>query len=346
MHGRLGSIDKVSDVGSTTKFAPMLMPIVFLMLVASAPFIATAQPRAKVSRIGYLSYSTEASPEAVLRAAFLEKLRTMGHIEGRNITIEYRYAGGRVEKLGDLARELAALPFDVLVGGGIQASLALKAATRTIPIVSLSCDAVAAGLVPNLARPGGNVTGVSCLTPEMAPKRLQLLAELRPGLKRVAILWNAGDPAKASELAASQAAARELGVQALAFEVRTVADFEGAFAAMRRERVEALSVLADAFMVSNNAHVARHAATLGVPAVYTFKEFVESGGLLAYGPSNPEMYRLMAVYVDKILAGASPADLPIEQPTKFELVINLKTAKALGLTIPPSLLARADQIIE
>ena len=324
----------------------MLMPIAFLILLAAAPFVATAQPRAKLWRVGYLSYSTEASPEAVSRTAFLEKLRALGHIEGRNISIEYRYAGGRVEKLGDLARELAALPFDVLVGGGVQASLALKDATRTIPIVSLSCDAVAAGLVPNLARPGGNVTGVSCLTPDLAAKRLQLLTELKPGLKRVAILWNAGDPAKASELAASRAAARELGLQAFVFEVRTVMDFDGAFAAMRRERVEALSVLADAFMVSNNAHVARQAAALGVPSVYTFREFVESGGLLAYGPSNPEMYRLMAVYVDKILAGANPADLPIEQPTKFELSVNLKAAKALGLTIPPSLLARADQVIE
>ena len=152
----------------------MLIPIAFLMLLAAAPFLATAQPRAKLWRVGYLSYSTEASAEAVLRAAFLEKLRTLGHIEGRSITIEYRYTGGRVERLGDLARELAALLFDVLVGGGIQASLALKEATRTIPIVSLSCDAVAAGLVPNLARPGGNVTGVSCLTPAVAAKRLQL----------------------------------------------------------------------------------------------------------------------------------------------------------------------------
>ena len=191
-------------LGRFRMMCPWLIPIVLLMLIAAAPFVATAQPRAKLWRIGYLSYSTEASPEAVLRKAFLDKLRTLGHIEGRNISIEYRYAGGRVEKLGELARELAALPFDVLVGGGVQASLALKDATRTIPIVSLSCDAVAAGLVPNLARPGGNVTGVSCLTPDMAAKRLQLLTELRPGLKRVAILWNAGNPT-ATRLVASAA---------------------------------------------------------------------------------------------------------------------------------------------
>jgi putative tryptophan/tyrosine transport system substrate-binding protein len=289
---------------------------------------------------------SDAGPENPYRKAFVEKLRTLGYIEGRNIAIEYRYGDGRVDRLGELARELAALPVDVLVGGSVRASFALKDATKTIPIVSLSCDAVAAGLVPDLARPGGNVTGVSCLTPDVAAKRLQLLTELRPRLKRVAILWNAGDPAKVSEVAASRTAARELGLQPLAFEVRTVADFEDAFAAMRRERVEALSVLADAFMITHKARVVRHAVALEVPTVYTIRDFVELGGLLSYGPSIPEMSRLQAVYVDKILSGAKPADLPIEQPTTFELVMNLKTAKAIGLTIPPSLLARADQVIE
>src|SRR4030095_9999290 len=189
--------------------ADMLMRIALVMLVVAAPFIATAQPPAKGSRIGFLVYGPEEDPGfAAYRKAFIEKLQTLGHIEGRNIAIEFRFGGGRAEKLDELARELAALPFDVLVGGSVRASFALKAATKTIPIVSLSFDAVAAGLVPDLARPGGNVTGVSCLTLDVAAKRLQLLTELRPELKRVAVLWNAGDPAKASELAASRTAAR------------------------------------------------------------------------------------------------------------------------------------------
>jgi putative ABC transport system substrate-binding protein len=323
----------------------MLVRGVLLLLLVAVPCLATAQPPAKGPRIGYLSYLPDTA-ENPYRGAFVEQLRTMGYIEGRNLAIEYRYGDGRDDRLTELARELAALSVDVLVGASVRASLALKDATKTIPIVSLSCDAVPAGLVPDLARPGGNLTGVSCLTADVAAKRLQLLTELRPRLQRVAILWNAGDPAKASEVAASRTAAQELGLQSLVFEVRTIADFEGAFAAMRRERVEALSVLADAFMVTHKAHVVSHALALKAPTVYSFRDFVDSGGLLSYGPNLLEMHRLQAVYVDRILRGANPADLPIEQPKTFELVINAKAANALGITIPPSLLLRAQEVIQ
>jgi len=310
----------------------------------AAPLAAEAQQAGKVHRIGYLSgglstYRIE---------AFRQGLRELGWVEGQNIVIEYRYAEGRFDRLPDLAAELVRLKVDIIVALATPASAAAKNATGTIPIVGISLgDPVGTGLIASLARPGGNVTGVSySVGVETIGKGLELFKEIVPNVRRVAILSNPGNPLYAPAVRDVKVAARSLGVQLQLLETRGPTEFDGAFAAMAKERVGGLFVVADTMFNLHRARLVELAAKSRLPAAYGTRDAVEAGGLMSYGPSLPDLFRRGATYVDKILRGAKPADLPVEQPTKFELVINLKTAKALGLTIPQSVLARADQVIE
>ena len=316
--------------------------------VAVAPFAAGADQPAKVFRIGILGNLPLTGGEgADLWGAFILGLRERGYVEGQNITIESRVSEGKYERLPDLAAELAGLAVDVIVVPAVAPVFAAKHATRTIPIVMAdSTDPVEAGLVASLARPGGNITGLSLLSSEIPGKQLQLLKEIVPEVSRVAVLWNPTNQANGRMLEAAKAAAQSLAVELQALEARAPDDFENAFAAMTSEGAGALLVLRDGMLLLHRQRLLDLAAKRRLPAMYAGKEEVVDGGLVAYGPSLRDSFRRAATYVDKILKGAKPADLPIEQPTKFELVINLKTAKALGLTIPPSILARADEVIE
>jgi len=313
----------------------------------AAPLAAEAQPVATVPRIGYLALNPTANPH--LHEAFRQGLRDLGYVEGRNVVIESRDAEGKPERLPALAAELVALKVDVLVAQPTVAALAAKQATRTLPIVFPVADPVSSGLVTSLARPGGNLTGLSILAPEMVGKGLELLKQAVPGVSRVAVLW---DPGAFPERTAKdmrkevKVAARALGVRLQFIEARGPDDFDRAFSEMTRARAGALTVLGGSMLFSERKRLVDLAAKNRLPAVYPWREGVDAGGLMAYGPNVADLFRRAATYVDKILKGAKPGDLPIEQPTKFELVINLKTAKALGLTIPRSLLQRADQVIE
>ena len=313
----------------------------------AAPLAAEAQQAAKVARIGILGGSAAPTP---LREAFLQGLRDLGYVEGRTVVIEYRFDEEKLERLPALAAELVALKVDVIVTGSTPAALAAKQATRTLPIVFVAVgDPVGSGLVTSLARPGGNVTGLSNLAPELVGKCLELLKQAVPGVSRVAVLWQPGAVGERTEkdmLKEAEVAARALGVRLQFVEARGPEDFDRAFSDMTRARAGALTVLGSAMFFSERRRLVDLAAKNRLPAVYPWREFVDAGGLMAYGPDLADLFRRAATYVDKILKGAKPADLPVEQPTKFELVINLKTAKALGLTIPPSLLGRADQVIE
>jgi putative tryptophan/tyrosine transport system substrate-binding protein len=314
----------------------------------AAPLAAEAQPAGKVPRVGFLAASS-ASDAANARwiEAFRQGLRDLGYVEGRNIVIEYRYAGEKYERLPALAAELVRLKVDVIVSHGTPGPLAAKHATSVIPIVMTSAgDPVASGLVSSLARPGGNVTGMSLMVPELGGKRLQLLKEILPGLSRVAVLWNATNPYNSLVMREMEATATTLGVQLQSLVVRGPDDFEGALAAAATGRAAALTAVEDPLTNTKRIQIVDFAAKSRLPAIYGIKEFVDAGGLMSYGVHFADSYRRAAAYVDKILKGAKPADLPVQQPTKFEFAINLKTAKALGLTIPPSLLQRADQVIE
>jgi putative ABC transport system substrate-binding protein len=312
------------------------------------PLGARAQQPAKIPRIGLLSpFSPSAT--ALWHQAFRQGLRDLGWVEGKNISIEYRYADGRHDRLPDLAAELVRLKVDIIVASISTDGLAAKDATRDIPIVIASPgDPVASGLVESLARPGGNITGLSQSAPELAGKRLELLKEMVPGLSRVAVLWNPRNPASSSTLSWKelQLPARQLGVQLHSLEVRDPNEFDKAFADAMRTRASALVISPDPVFAGNLRRIADFAAKNRLPSIFHLREFADAGGLAAYGPDRSDMFRRAATYVDKILKGARPADLPVEQPTKFELVINLKTAKALGIEIPASILARADEVIE
>jgi putative ABC transport system substrate-binding protein len=314
----------------------------------ATPFAAEAQQAAKIARIGLLPVNVAANPH--LQEAFLRGLRDLGYVEGRNLVIEYRNAEGKLERFPALAAELVALKVDVIVAPSTPAALAAKQATRTIPIVFASVvDPVTTGLVTSLARPGGNVTGLSFLSPELVGKCLELLKQAVPGVSRVAALWQPGGLPERTEkdfLKEAEVAARALGVRLQFVEARGPADVDRAFSDMTRARAGALTVLPYSMFLNERRRLVDLAAKNRLPAVYGGREFVDAGGLMAYGPDLADSWRRAATYVDKILKGAKPADLPIEQPTKFELVINLKTAKALGLTIPPSLLGRADEVIQ
>jgi putative ABC transport system substrate-binding protein len=311
-----------------------------------SPLAAEAQQAAKVARIGWLAGNLSASPYAP--EAFRQGLRDLGYVEGRNVVIEYRDAEGKPERLPALAAELVALKVDVMVAPGTVAALAAKQATNTIPTVFTAGDPVTSGLVTSLARPGGNVTGLSFLGPELVGKRLELLTQAIPAVSRVAVLWPPGAMGERTDkdrLKEADVAARALGVRLQLVEARGPADFGRAFSDMTRARAGALTVLPSNMFTSERRRLVELAAKNRLPAVYTSREFVDAGGLMSYGPNLADLYRRAATYVDKILKGTKPTDLPVEQPTKLELVINLRTAKALGLTIPPSLLQRADEII-
>jgi len=310
----------------------------------AAPLAAEAQPAAKVYRIGYVRAET---PPAVDIEAFRQGLREHGYLEGKNVVIEYRWADGNEEKLRSLMAELIRLKVDLIVTSAPAATRAAKEATTTIPIVMvLVADPVAFGFVASLARPGGNVTGFAFLLPEVSGKRLQLLKEAIPGLSRVAVLWNAANPYKAFDLKEVQAVADALTVAIHTFPVREPNDFDDAFKAAVKSRVGGLITLEDPFTIAHRTRIVDLALRHRLPAVYAVRPFVDAGGLMSYGPDRADQNRRAATFVDKILKGARPADLPVERPTKFELVINRKTAKALGITIPHSLLLRADEVIQ
>ena len=314
----------------------------------AAPLAAEAQQAARIPRIGWLGGSL--AGKSHMTEAFLQGLRDLGYVEGRNVVIEYRDAEGKLERLPALAAELVALKVDVILAGGTAQALAAKQATRTIPIVFTAVvDPVADGLVTSLARPGGNVTGVSSLVSELVGKWLELLKQAVPGISRVAVLWHPGTLGERTEkdmLKGAEAAARALGVRLQFVEARGPADFERAFSDMTRARAGALTVLPSNMFLGERRRLVDLAAKNRLPAVYPWREAVDAGGFMAYGANTADVFRRAATYVDKILKGAKAADLPVEQPTKFDLVINLKTAKALGLTIPPSLLQRADEVIQ
>ncbi len=324
----------------------------FLTVIAggllAAPVAAEAQPAGKVYRVGYLAAGSRSDSQSQRSLdAFRQGLRELGYVEGQSIAIEYRWAEWKYERLPDLAAELVRLKVDVIVTGIVPAIQAAKQATRTIPIVmAVVVDPVATGLVASLARPGGNITGLSMIAPELVGKQLELLREVVPKVSRVAILWNPANPGNAPQLQEAEVAARRLGVWPRPLEAQGPNEIDSAFAAMTRERAGALLVLVDSMLLSQRERIADLAAKSRLPAVYGLRAHAEVGGLMAYAANALDMYRRAAIFVDKILKGAKPADLPVEQPTKFELVINLKTAKALGLKIPQSLLLRADEVIQ
>jgi len=312
----------------------------------AAPLAAEAQQAARVPRIGFLGNST-AALEANLVGPFREGLREFGYVEGRNILIEYRWAEGQYERFPALIAELIALKVDVIVTAGTPAALAVRKATTSIPLVMAAVgDPIGVGLVASLARPGGNATGLTAIAPELEGKRLELLREVVPKLSHIAVLWNPDNSFHVGSLKETRAAAQVLGIKVQPLGVRVSEEFPAAFAAILRERPGALLVLADRIFLHNRVGIVDFEAKHRLPGVYAYRELVEAGGLMSFGPSYAGMHRRAAYYVDKILKGAKPADLPVEQPTKFELVINLKAAKALGLTIPQSLLLRADELIQ
>jgi putative tryptophan/tyrosine transport system substrate-binding protein len=312
------------------------------MLFAVYVPVEAQQPN-KIPRIGYLS-----SGSASIRTeAFRQGLRELGYIEGKNITIEYRNAEGKIERYSDLASDLVSLKVDVIFVPSTPGALAAKNATKTIPIVFTSVgDPVGNGLVASLARPGGNITGLSTLAPDLSGKELELLKETVPKVSRVAVVYNPDNPGKTSSLRETEVAARALRLQLQPLEVRDPSDIEPAFQAARREKTGALIVLRDVVTIGQTKRIVELALKNQLPAIYGDRDFVDAGGLMSYGPNMSDLFRRAAVYVDKILKGAKPADLPVEQPTKFEFIINLKAAKQIGLTIPPNVLARADKVIK
>jgi putative ABC transport system substrate-binding protein len=307
------------------------------------PVVAGAQAT-KIPRIGYLGNGNPTTGGRT-HEAFRQGLRELGWIEGQNVTIEYRWAEGNPDRLPGLAAELVQARVDVIVLSGTPAIRAARRATNTIPIVFVSlADPVTLGVITTLARPGGNMTGVASQFEELITKQLQLLQEIVPKVSRVALLHHA--EIAPTVLSEADTAARKLGITARAVKASGGVEFASAFAIMRRERAEAIHVLPSPFFNAHREQLIEHIAKLRLPAMFEFKDYVQDGGLMSYGPSITQMHRGMASYVVRIIKGAKPADLPIERATTFELVINLKTAKALGLTIPPAVLARADEVIE
>jgi putative ABC transport system substrate-binding protein len=312
-----------------------------LLALGAAPLAARAQRQpAKMPRIGIID-------NTVMWDAFRLGLRELGYVEGRNIAFEYRDAEGVPERLAKAATELARLPVDVIAVFGTPPSRAAKQATATIPIVAISIgDPVRAGLVASLARPGGNITGNTILGPDLSPKRLQLIKEVIPSVSRVAFLWNPDNASNVAILEELQLAAPKLGMKVLSVPVRNATDFDGAFAAMMKERPQALLMTNDPLHQRHIGRIVDFLMKHRLPGIFQTRENVVAGGFMSYGASLPELFRRGATYAHKILQGTRPADLPVEQPTIFELVINLKTAKALGVTVPQSMLIRADEVIE
>jgi len=309
------------------------------------PLAAIAQQSGKLRTIGFLGPNTRSGASDWV-AALAQRLRELGWIEGRTVTIEYRWAEGREERLAEIAAEFVRLKVDVIVTSGTPAVMASKQATSVIPIVFATAgDPVGSGLVASLARPGGNVTGLATLVADLAGKRLELLREIVPGLGRLAIMGNASNPFTVLELDEVQAAAGTLGLEVVTLEIRRAQDIAPAFEALK-SRADALYVCTDALANTNRIRISTSALGVRLPTMHGSRDYVEAGGLMSYGPNYPDLFRRSADYVDKILHGAKPGDIPVEQPTKYELVLNLTTAKALGLTVSPTLLARADEVIE
>ena len=314
-------------------------------VAGACPLAARAQQAGKLPTIGFLGAATPSAWSQRV-AAFVQRLRELGWTEGRTVVVEYRWAEGRSERFLEIAAEFAQLKVDVIVAAGTPAILAARQATSVVPIVFVGAgDPVGTGLVASLPRPGGNVTGLSAQTTDTVGKRLELLRELMPGIRRLAIMGNVDNPVSVLEMREIGAACAALGLEADALEIRRTADIVPAFEALKRG-AEALYVQADPLVIANQIRINTLALGMRLPTMHGLREYVEAGGLMSYGPNFPDLFRRAADFVDKILRGAKPSDIPVEQPTKFELVINLITAKALGLEIPPTLLARADEVIE
>jgi len=314
--------------------------------VAAWPLAARAQQPAKIPRIGFLGNST-ATMEANLIGPLRDGLRELGYEEGRNVIIEFRWADGKYDQFPALVAELLAAKVDVIITAGTPATLAIKKATSTVPLVFIAVgDPVGTGVVPNLGRPGGNITGLSSIAPDLEGKRLELLREVVPKLSHVAFFLNPANAFHTASMRQARVAAQSLGIKLQPMEVNKSEQLDGAFASIVKEKPDALLILADRIFLHNRKRMMEFAIQQRLPSVNAYRELVEAGGLISYGPSYEDMHRRAAVYVDKILKGTKPADLPIEQPTKFTLLINLKTAKTLGLTVPPTLVARADELIE
>ena len=323
--------------------------LVFLFVFASASFVLSGpaapaqEPQArKVYRIGFLRAGQPPTPWV---EAFQQGLRERGYLDGQNVVVEFRLTDGSLDQLPRLAEELVRSKVDVIVASSSPPAVAAQKATTSVPIVFVNVfDPVELGLVPSLGRPGGNITGLAATSPELAGKRLELLRELIPKLRRVAVLSHPATPSSPKQLKGAEDAARALGMQVQPIPIQGPNDFDSAFKAVRG--ADGLLLLDSAFFTTHRARLVELAGTSRLPVIYGYREMVDAGGLMSYGVHFPDLYRRAATYVDKILKGAKPADLPVEQPTKFEFVINSRTAKALGLTIPPSLLLRADQVIE
>jgi putative tryptophan/tyrosine transport system substrate-binding protein len=310
--------------------------------LAALPLVARAQQSGKIWRIGFIAHRYEKFYDPLFQG-----LRELGYTEGQNLIVERRYAEGHVERFQEFAAEMVRLKVDVIIVVTTPAAFAARNETTTIPIVHpAAIDPVGTGLIASLAHPGGNITGLAVLNAETSAKRLELLREVVPGLSRGAVLWNAANPANGLAWKETEGAGRALGVALQSQEVRAPKDFEGAFAAIAQQHPDILLVLQDALTLEYRKEIIGFALREHIPGMYVGKEWVEEGGLMSYGDRLPERYRRAADLVDRILKGAKPADLPVEQPTTFELVVNLKTAKAIGLTLPPAFLARADQVIE
>jgi len=322
-----------------------VLTITLLLAGLYSPLGTEAQPSAKIARVGWLAHT---NVDASTRDAFLQGLRDLGYVEGRNVMVEYRAAEGRLERLPVLAAELVATNVDVIVAPSTAAAMGARQATSTVPIVSVTVP-VPSVLAASLAQPGGNVTGLAFFSPELVGKCLEQFTQAVPGLSRIAALWQPGGQGQRTEaemLKRAGGAAQALGVRLQFVEARTPKDFDRAFSDMTRARAGGVTVLPSNMFFNEHRRLVDLAAKHRLPAVYPWREFVAAGGLVSYGLNVAELHRRAAVYVDKILKGAKPANLPVEQPTKFELLINVKTAKELGLTIPPSVMARADEVIE
>jgi putative ABC transport system substrate-binding protein len=313
----------------------------------AAPLAGEAQTAEKKARIGVLLLPPRAGAGGTYVQAFRESLRELGYVEGHNLLLEIRWAEGRPELLPGLAAELLSTGPDVLVTSGSESILTLKRVTGVVPIVMATVmDPVALGIATSLAQPGSNLTGLAILSLELTSKRLQLLKETVPRLSRVAVLWNSANPGNVLQLREVETASQALGLRWQGVAVRGPDELAGAFEAVVGAQSNGILVVEDSMLVSHRSRILESVARTRLPAMYAFRQFVEAGGLMSYGPNIPDSFRRSAVYIDKILKGANPADLPVEQPTKFELVINLKTAKALGRTIPQSVLLRADEVIQ
>jgi putative tryptophan/tyrosine transport system substrate-binding protein len=314
--------------------------------VAAAWPLATRAQQPALPIIGFFGASTASGPLGSWTAALVQRLHELGWNEGRNVAIEYRWAEGRNDRMSEIAAEFVRLKVDVIVASGTPAAVAAEQATSVIPIViTASGDPIGTGLIASLARPGGNVSGLSLQTSDTIGKRLELLREVIPNLRQLAIMANAGNSVSALEMREVQASARALGLEVATLEIRRAADIAPAFGGLKG-RADALYISGDPLLISNRIGINILAASAKLPTIYNQREAAEAGGLMSYGPNFSDLFRHAADYVDKILRGAKPADLPVEQPTKFDLVINLTTAKALGLTIPGTVLARADEVIE